>query len=63
MRWRPRHEAAKKSKRLLKNPDPLFYEDMFYGDFEIRLLEPFKPGHMQAACIVEAHNLIRHKWE
>lgn len=32
-----------------------------YGDFEIRVLKPFEAGHMQAACIVEAGNLvIRH---
>lgn len=29
-----------------------------YGDFEIRVLEPFQPDHMQAACIVEARNLV-----
>lgn len=29
-----------------------------YGDFEIRVLEPFQTGHMQAACIVDAKNLV-----
>jgi hypothetical protein len=29
-----------------------------YGDFEIRVLEPFEPGHMQAACIVDGRNLV-----
>jgi hypothetical protein len=29
-----------------------------YGEFEIRLLEPFKPGHMQAACIVDAQKIV-----
>jgi len=48
---------------LMKSSDPLFYTYMVYGDFVIRLLEPYKPGHMQAGCIVEAHNMIRHKWE
>jgi len=35
------------------------YPDFVYGDFELRLLEPSKPGHMQAACIVSADHLIR----
>jgi len=30
-----------------------------YGDFDIRPLEPFQPGHMQAACIVDAHKIVR----
>ena len=47
---------------LMMLPNPLF-EFGVYGDFKIRLLEPYRPGHMQAACIVEAHNLVRHKWE
>jgi hypothetical protein len=29
-----------------------------YGDFEIRVLEPFEAGHMQAACIVDAQHLV-----
>lgn len=29
-----------------------------YGDFEIRLLEPFHAGHMQAACIVDAQRIV-----
>lgn len=29
-----------------------------YGDFEIRLLEPFQPGHMQPVCIVSAQHLV-----
>jgi hypothetical protein len=29
-----------------------------YGDFEIRVLEPFKAGHMQAACIVDAQRVV-----
>src|ERR1035437_10178384 len=43
---------------LIMLPNPLF-EFMVYGDFEIRLLEPYRPSHMQAACIVEAHKLVR----
>jgi hypothetical protein len=34
-------------------------ESSVYGDFAIRLLEPFQPGHMQAACIVDAHKIVR----
>ncbi len=30
-----------------------------YGDFEIRTLEPFRPGHQQAACIVDVHRIVR----
>ena len=30
-----------------------------YGDFEIRILEPFQPGHMQAACIIAAQKIVR----
>jgi len=29
-----------------------------YGDFEIRVLEPFRQGRMQPACIVNADKLI-----
>jgi hypothetical protein len=29
-----------------------------YGDFEIRLLEPFQAGHMQAACIIDAKRIV-----
>lgn len=29
-----------------------------YGDFEVRVLEPFRQGHMQPACIVDADKLI-----
>jgi hypothetical protein len=29
-----------------------------YGDFEIRVLEPFELGHMQAACIVDATHIV-----
>jgi hypothetical protein len=25
------------------------------------LLEPLRPGHMQAACIVDAHKLVRRR--
>jgi hypothetical protein len=32
-----------------------------YGDFDIRPLEPFRPGHMQAACIVDAHRVMRRR--
>jgi hypothetical protein len=32
-----------------------------YGDFAIRLLEPFQRGHMQAACIVDAHKIVRRR--
>jgi hypothetical protein len=34
-----------------------------YADFDIRLLEPFRPGHMQATCIVDAHKIVRGKPE
>jgi hypothetical protein len=34
-------------------------ESSVYADFEIRPLEPFQPGHMQAACIVEARKVVR----
>ena len=30
-----------------------------YGDFEIRLLEPFQAGHMQAACIIDPQRIVR----
>jgi hypothetical protein len=46
-----------------KLPSDLQHLDLLgfstYGDFEIRPLEPFQQGHMQAACIVEAHNIVR----
>ena len=29
-----------------------------FGDFEIRVLEPFRQGHMQPACIIDADKLI-----
>jgi hypothetical protein len=45
---------------LMKLPNPLF-EFEIYGDFEIRPLEPFQSGHQQAACIVNAHNLVRRR--
>jgi hypothetical protein len=45
---------------LMKLPNPLF-EFEIYGDFKIRTLEPFQSGHMQAACIVDAHNLVRRR--
>jgi hypothetical protein len=45
---------------LMKLPNPLF-EFEIYGDFEIRPLEPFQSGHMQPACIVDAHNLVRRR--
>jgi len=45
---------------LMMLPNP-FFEFEVYGDFEIRLLEPYRPGHMQAACIVEARKLIRRR--
>jgi hypothetical protein len=32
-----------------------------YGDFEIRPLESFQQGHMQAACIAEARNIVRRR--
>jgi hypothetical protein len=34
-------------------------ESAVYADFEIRLLEPLQPGHMQAACIVDAQKIVR----
>lgn len=46
---------------LMKLPNPLF-EFGIYGDFEIRPLEPFQSGHQQAACIVDAHNLVRRRF-
>jgi len=45
---------------LMRLPNPLF-EFGTYGDFEIRVLEPYRPGHMQAACIVDARNLVRRR--
>jgi hypothetical protein len=36
-------------------------ESSVYGDFAIRPLEPFQPGHMQAACIVDAHKIVRRR--
>lgn len=47
---------------LMNLPNPLF-EWSVYGDFEIRPLEPFQPGHMQAACIVDAHKIVRRRSE
>lgn len=45
--------------KLPSNLEKLNLLDHFvYGDFEIRVLEPFEPGHMQAACIVDAKNLV-----
>jgi hypothetical protein len=35
-----------------------FREFSVYADFKIRPLEPFKPGHMQAACIVSAARIV-----
>jgi hypothetical protein len=29
-----------------------------YGDFEICPLEPDRPGHMRAACVVSAEKLV-----
>jgi hypothetical protein len=46
--------------KLMMLPNDLF-EFMVYGDFELRLLEPLKPGHMQAACIVSADHLVRQR--
>lgn len=45
---------------LMNLPNPLF-EFSVYGDFEIRPLEPFQLGHMQAACIVDAHKIVRRR--
>jgi hypothetical protein len=45
---------------LMKLPNTLF-EYEIYGDFKIRFLELFRPGHMQAACIVDARNLVRRR--
>ena len=46
--------------RLMRLPNPLF-EYWVYGDFRLRPLEPFQPGHQQAACIVSADHLFRAK--
>lgn len=43
---------------LLMLPNPLF-EYVIYGDFKLRVLEPAKSGHMQAACIISADHLVR----
>lgn len=43
---------------LMNLPNPLF-EWSVYGDFDIRPLEPFQLGHMQAACIVDAKEIVR----
>jgi hypothetical protein len=40
-----------------------FLEFNVYGDFEIRLLKPFRQGAMQAACIVDAENIVRKRIE
>lgn len=32
-----------------------------YGEFEIRMLEPFQQGHMQAACIIEARSVVHRR--
>ncbi|MFT4112918.1 hypothetical protein [Silvibacterium sp.] len=45
--------------RLFDAPNSFTVE--VFGDFNIRLLEPFKQEHMQAACIVSARNLVRQK--
>jgi len=39
------------------------FENRAYADFEICLLEPFKPGAMQAACIESAKNIVVEKLE
>ena len=44
-------------KSLFKGPDVFQYE--VYGDFSLRLLEAYEPGHMQAACIISADHLVR----
>lgn len=38
-------------------PDVFKYS--VYGNFQLRLLEPHKSGHMQAACVISAHELVR----
>jgi hypothetical protein len=43
---------------MLKLPNP-YFQFVIYADFQLRLLEPSKEGHMQAACIVSADHLIR----
>jgi hypothetical protein len=45
---------------LMRLPNPLS-EWSVYGDFEIRTLEPFRPRHMQTACIVDAHQVVRRR--
>jgi hypothetical protein len=43
---------------MLKLPNP-YFQFAIYADFQLRLLEPAKEGHMQAACIVSADHLVR----
>lgn len=42
---------------LFTTPDVFKY--FVYGNFHLRLLEPRKEGHMQAACIINANQLVR----
>jgi len=46
--------------QLMADPNSVFDIEV-YGDFQIRLLEPRKEGHMQAACIVSAQRLVRRR--
>ncbi len=46
--------------QLMADPNSVFDIEV-YGDFKIRLLEPRKEGHMQAACIVSAQRLVRRR--
>jgi hypothetical protein len=38
-----------------------FLEFSTYGEFEVRVLEPFQQGQMQAACIVDARNIVQRR--
>jgi hypothetical protein len=44
-------------KAMFTGPDVFQY--FVYGNFQLQLLEPLKAGHMQAACIISASQLVR----
>ena len=44
-------------KAMFAGPDVFRYAA--YANFELRLLETYKSGHMQAACIISAHRVVR----
>jgi hypothetical protein len=50
-------EMPRNVEAMFTGPDVFQY--FVYGNFQLRLLEPLKAGHMQAACIVSASQLVR----